>query len=100
MIIERSISARSGFQAIVEIQHDLVQRKFIEQQHASRADVFELLLVAALLFEQLQDLANIFFARDDSRVDNRLFDLLNRGRVRELLRIIDLQNFAVSGRTR
>ena len=89
MIIERRIAARRRLQPVVEIQHDFIQRHLIEQQHAAAADVLELLLRAALFFQQLQDLAEIFLARDHRGIDDRLFDLLDLGRIGKLLRIVD-----------
>ena len=98
MIVERSIPARAGLQPVVKIQHDLVQRQLVFQQHAPAADVLEFLLLAALLFEQTQDAAQILLARDHGRQNDRLFHLLNPGRIGELSRVIDLDQFAVCGR--
>ena len=95
MIIERRIAARGRFQPVVEIEHDLVQRHLVQQHHAAAADVLELLLHPALLFQQLQNPADVLFARDHGGVDDRLFDLLDVGRIGKLGRIIDLDHFAL-----
>ncbi len=100
MVIERRIAARGGFQAVVEIENDFVQRQFISQQHAPAADVFEFLLVAALLFEQLQDLADEVFARNDGGVDDRLFDLFDKRGIGKLGGIIDFDDRSVHRVTR
>ena len=65
VIVERRVTARDRLQAVVEIEHDLVQRQFVLQHHARRADVFEALLLAALFFDQLQNAADIFFVGQD-----------------------------------
>ena len=53
--------------------------------------------VAALLFEQLQNAAQILFARDHGGVDDRLFDLLDLGGIGKLGRVIDFDHFARRG---
>src|ERR1700761_5290652 len=98
MIVERGVAARRRFQAVVEIQNDFVERQFVQQQHPARADILELLLNPALFFQQLQYLADIFFARDDGCINDRLFHLLDGGGLRELLRIIYLDDFASGSR--
>ena len=74
VVIERSIAARDDLQPVVEIQHDLVQRKFVGQHHARLGDVLEVHLAPALVFHQLQDPADILFVGQDLRQDHRLFD--------------------------
>ena len=34
VVVERSVAARDGLQAVVEIEDDLVQRQFVVQHHA------------------------------------------------------------------
>src|SRR5687767_4314852 len=96
MIIERSIAARRGFQAIVEIEHDFVERQHVGEQHAPGADVLELFLLAACLFEQLEDLSQRFLASDDGGLDERLFDLLNLGGVGPLSRVVHIDDAAAA----
>ena len=67
VIVERGVAARDRLQAVVEIEHDFVQRQLVGEHHARRADVFEVLLLAALVFHQLQDAADIFFVGEDRR---------------------------------
>ncbi len=95
MIVERRVAARSRLQAIVKIEDDLVQRKLVREHHSTGADVFELLLRPPLLFEQFQDLPQILLARDYRGVDDRLFDLLDPGRVREFGGIVHFQQRSV-----
>jgi hypothetical protein len=97
VVIERGVAARTRFQAVVEIEHDFVERHLVSEHHAAAADVFELLLRAALLFEQLEDAAQVFFARDHHGVDDGLFDLFDLGGVGELGGVIDLEHFAGRG---
>ena len=51
VVIERSVTTRDGFQPIVEVQHDLVQRQLVGQHHAVRGYVFKTLLHAAFFFQ-------------------------------------------------
>ena len=75
MIIERSVALRDRFQPVVKIEHDLVQRQFVDEHHAVGRDVFKLFLHAAFFVEQRQDAAEKFVVRQDRRLDERLFDL-------------------------
>ena len=95
MIVERCVPARGGFQAVVKIEHDFVQRQLVHQQDARAPEVFELLLYSALFLEQLQNLADVFLARDHAGVDDRLLyrrDLLRR---RPFAGILDLDDRAI-----
>src|SRR5579872_3734633 len=65
------------------------------QQDAPAADVLKLPLRPPLLFEELQDLPDVLLARDYSRVDDRLLDLLGLRWIRELGRIIDRHDLAI-----
>src|ERR1035438_10086566 len=56
--------------------------------------MLELLLLSALLFEQAQNAAQVFFARDHRRQNDRLFHLLDIGRIGELSRVIDFDQLA------
>src|SRR5260370_39332834 len=55
MVVQRSVPARHGLQAVVEIQDDFVQRHFVTQEDAATPEMFELLLNSTLLFQQLQN---------------------------------------------
>ena len=98
MIVERGIAARDRFQAVVEIEHDLVQRQLVDEHHALRGDVLELLLHAALLFEQREDAAEKVVVRQDRRLDDRLFDLRDAAGVGHLRGRVDLDHLAVGRR--
>src|SRR5205085_6253108 len=65
MIVERSVAARDRFQAIIKIQHYLVQRQFVSEHHTVRGDVFELFLYAALLFKQWENAAQVIVRREN-----------------------------------
>ena len=97
VVVERGVAARYGFQAVVEIEHDLVERQFIHQHDAAAAKVFELLLRAALVLEQLENAAEVLLARDHAGVDDGFFDLLDRAGVGELGRVIDFDHLAGVG---
>ena len=59
VVIERRVSARYRFQAVVEIEHDLVQRQFVGKHDARLGDVLEVDLAATLVFDQLQNSPDI-----------------------------------------
>ena len=52
MIVQRCIPAAGRLQPVIKIQNDLVQRKFVAQQHARAANILKLLLLPALLFNK------------------------------------------------
>src|SRR5208337_4500907 len=90
--IERGIATRDGLQPVVKIQDDFVKRKLVSEQHALWGDVFEAFLHAPLLFQQLQDAAQIFILGEDLRPDNGFFNLLNVTRRRKLGGRVHFQN--------
>ncbi len=61
-------------------------------------DVLEVLLPSALVFDQLQDAADVLFVGQDLRRDDRLFDLLDLARVGPARGIVDLEDRAVGQR--
>src|SRR5690606_7333576 len=75
MIIERGITPRNAFEPVVKIQHDLIQRQFVNQHYAILCDVFEFFLNSAFFVEQEQNAPEKGIARQDRRFDERLFDL-------------------------
>ena len=84
MIVERSIAAGEGFQAIVKIEHDLVERQLVGDEHPVRADIFQRFLHAALLLAQLKNGADVLGRREDHRRDDWLFDLRHIAGLRQL----------------
>src|SRR5215213_1072729 len=98
VVVQRRITTRHGFQSIVKIQHDLVQRQLIREHHAIRRDVLKTFLQTALLFEQRKNPAKMFIGRQDDGADHWLFDLRDASRIWHLRRRIDLQHLAVSRR--
>ncbi len=53
LVVERGIAAGDGFEAVVEVEDDLVERQLIGEQDARRRGVLEVDLLAALLFHEL-----------------------------------------------
>ena len=98
VIVERGVAARHRLQPVVEIEHDLVERQLVGDEHAIRRQVLEPLLHAALVLAQLQDPADVLRRRQDHRGDHRLFDRLDARRIRHLRRAVDLVHLAVGGR--
>ena len=97
VVVERSITARHGLQAVVEIENDFIQGQFVDQHHATGADVFELLLDAPLVFHQSQDSADVLFAGNHGGVNYGFFDLLDGSGMGKTGRVIDFQNLTVGG---
>ena len=95
VIVERGVSARDGFQAIVEVEHDFVEGQLVVQHDARAADVLEIFLLAALFFDQLQNSADIFLVGEDRGEDDRLFDFGDFARIGPARRIVDFDDLAV-----
>ena len=89
MIIQRSVAFGTGLQTVVEIQHDFIQRHFVNQHHATAADVFKLFLIAALFFQQLEHFTHKIFTGDYGCFNDRLFNLFDLRWIGELRRIIN-----------
>ena len=68
------------------------------QHHARGADVLECLLLAALVFHQLQDAADVLFVGQDRREDHRLFDLRDLAGIGPARRVVDFDDAAISQR--
>src|SRR5580700_1640259 len=96
MVIERSVAAGDGFKAVVEVEHDFVERQLVMQHDAGGADIFESLLLAAFVLDQLQDSADVFFVGEDGCENHRLFNFGDFAGVGPARRIIDFDHFAVS----
>jgi hypothetical protein len=64
---------RDRLQAVVEVEHHLVQRQVVFH-HGAVADIGELLLDAAAVLAELEDAAEIFVGREDRGLDPRLLD--------------------------
>src|ERR1700693_5500010 len=66
------------------------------QHHARRTDVLESFLLAALVFDQLQNSADVFFVGKNRRQNYRLFDLGDLAGIGPARGIVDLNHHAVS----
>src|ERR1051326_4919564 len=93
MIVQRSVAARDGFEAIIKVQDDLVERQFVSEHHAVGGDILKLFLDATLLFKQWQDAAEIFIRTENRRQDDRLFDPGDASGVWHLRGRINLNRF-------
>ena len=75
MVVERGVAAGDRLEAVVEVEDDLVERQLVGEHDAGRGDVLEVLLAAALLFDQLEDPADVLLVGEDACAsDDRLFD--------------------------
>src|SRR5262249_5730841 len=95
VIVERCIAAGDGLQTIVEIQNDFIQRHLIRKEDAARGDVLEPLLLAAFLFDKLEDRSYKFIGAHDESRDDGFFDLSNVLRFGKFGRIVYFLGLAV-----
>src|SRR5581483_2978680 len=95
VIVERGVSAGNGFQAVVEIENDFVERQFVLQHDARGAAVFEAFLLHALFFHQGENSADIFFVGQDGGEDDRLFHFGDFILRRPARGIVNFDDFAV-----
>ncbi len=51
VVVERGVSAGHGFQAIVKIEDDFVEREFVVEHYARRTQILESFLGAAFAFD-------------------------------------------------
>jgi hypothetical protein len=84
VIVERRVAARNGLQAIVEVQHDFVERQLVRDEHAVLGDVLQALLDAALLLAQLENAADVLVRRQHHGGNDRLLELRDAARIRKL----------------
>ena len=94
LVVERGIAAADRFEAVVEIEHHLVERQLVDE-HGARARIRQLLLTPAPVLAQLEDAAEIFVRHHDGRLDPRLLDALDLGRIRHVGRVVHLDHRAV-----
>src|SRR5690606_11016936 len=94
LIIERRIAAAHRLQPIEEIENDLRERQ-LELERDLAAQVLELPLRAALLDAKLHHRAEIVLRHENARENDRLANLLDLRRRRELRRVLDLLDLAL-----
>ena len=94
LVIEAGIAARHRLQAVVEVEHHLVQGQPVDG-HGTAADVGQLHLLAAPLGTQLQDAAQVFVRHHDGGLDPRLFDSRHLHRIGHVDRVVQLLDRAV-----
>src|ERR1700751_2357294 len=88
MVIERSVATRNGFEAIVKIENDFVERQFVGEHDAGRKKILEIFLDAALVLAKLQDSADGIVAGDDHGLDDGLFDHFDVAGIWEFCRAV------------
>ena len=65
------------------------------QHHARRADVLESFLLAALVFDEFQNAADVFFVGQDRGEDYRLFDLCDLAGIGPARGVVDFDQVAI-----
>src|SRR5581483_10867166 len=95
VVVERCVAPRNGLQAVVKIEHDLIERELVGDHHARLAHVLDVFLTSAFFFDELEDAAEVLLVGEDLGLNHGLFDLLDVARVRPARRIVDRENLAV-----
>src|SRR5271168_2658363 len=95
LIVKRSIAARDGLEPIVEIENDFVQRQFIREHDARGGYIFKVELAAALLFDELEDSADVFLVGKNLGGNDRLLNIFDVGGIWPARRIVDFDRAAI-----
>ena len=88
LVVERRVATAGTLQAVEEVEHHFGERQLVLQRHL-RPEVEHLLLHAAFLAAQLQHRAHVLGRHEDVGGDDRLAQLLDQVRCRQLRRIVD-----------
>ena len=70
-----------ALQAVVEVEHHLVQRQLVDE-HGAAAGVGEVFWMPAPVLAELEDGAEVLVGDEDGRLDPRLLDVVDARRVR------------------
>ena len=95
MVVDRGIAPGDGLEAVIEIEHDLVERNLVGEHDTVAGGVFEPLLHAALLLEQFQNPAQVVVRGDHGHQKHRLLDLLDRRLGWPAAGVIDFHHLAI-----
>jgi hypothetical protein len=98
VVIERSVAARDGLQAVEEIHHHFGHRHLVHELHLATV-VGHVDLVAALLIAQGDDVAEVVLRNEIGGDDDRFADLLDLRQFRQLGRVFDLTRLPSRSRT-
>ena len=94
LVVHRGVAGGAGLELVIEVEDDLVEGKLVGQEDALGADVFHLLLLAALALEELEDVAEVLVRRQDEGLDDRLLDLRDSLGIGKLGGVVDLDDLA------
>ena len=95
-VVEAAVAARDGFEAVVEVDQDLVHGDAGGDHHVVGVDALRVRADAALVHHQVHDVADILGGGHDVGVDERLLNVVDLGRVGQVHRVVDLQHVAVA----
>jgi hypothetical protein len=93
-VVEGGVALGDRLQAVVEVEHHLVQRQVVDH-HGRAADVVEVDLHPAPVLAQLQHGAEILVGREDGGADPGLLDGVDLHHVRHVGRVVQLDRLAV-----
>ena len=93
-VVQGSIAAAGGLEAIEEVEHHLVHRQVVDHLHLAAEEV-HVALHAALLDAQGDHVAQVVLGHQDGGAADRFAHFLDRRQVRELGRVVDVDDLAV-----
>ena len=88
-IIEARVALGDRLQPVIEVEHDFVERQFVDH-HGALADIIEIDLNAAPVLAEFQDRAEIIVRGKDRRPDPGLLDLGDLDDIGHVGRIVQL----------
>src|SRR6267154_1917326 len=97
VVVERGVALRNRFEAIVEVEHHLVEGQVVFD-HGAAAHIGEFHLVAAAVLAQLEHAAEIFVGGQDGGADPGLVDFLDLDHIRHVDRIVNFDLLPVGQR--
>src|SRR5579862_4686723 len=77
MVVEGSISARDGLQAIVKIEDNFIERQLVSEHDSGGREIFEVFLGAPFILAELKNAADGLIVSDDHSLDDGLFDFFH-----------------------
>ncbi len=94
VVVQRRIATADRLQLVEEVQHHLGHRQLVADLHLA-AQVVDADLAAALLFAQLDDVADVLLGGEHVGTDDRLTDLLDLVHRRQLGRVVHVDDRAI-----
>ena len=97
LVIHRAVAARNAFNLIIEIDENFIERQFAMQHHPARVERLGAFHLAALLQNQLQDVADVFIRTQHVGLYDRFPNFPDHARIGQVRGVIDQQFFSTRG---